>query len=74
MEAHHSCLVELSLDNHSAAVLELVVGLVVAELGEHMSVQKSGSDWDTVQGSPAEVPAVDNFVDHPCTAGFLNRH
>jgi hypothetical protein len=37
-------------------------------------VQKSGSDWDTVQGSPAEVPAVDNFGDHPCTAGFLNLH
>jgi hypothetical protein len=29
----------LSSDNHSAAVLELVAGLVVAEQGEHMSVK-----------------------------------
>lgn len=35
-------------------------------------VQKSGSDQDTVQGSPAEVPVVDNSEDHLCIADFLN--
>lgn len=39
MEVHHSYLVELSLGNHSAAVLGLAVGLVAAGLGEHMSVK-----------------------------------
>jgi hypothetical protein len=39
MEVLHSCLAELSLDNHSAAELELVVGLIVVEVGEHMSVK-----------------------------------
>jgi hypothetical protein len=39
MEVLHNCLAELSLDNHSAAVLELVAGLTVVEVGEHMSVK-----------------------------------
>ena len=39
MEVHHSYLVELSLGNHSVAVMGLAVGLVAAGLGEHMSVK-----------------------------------
>ena len=39
MEVHHSYLVELSLGNHSVAVLGLAVGLVAAGLGEHTSVK-----------------------------------
>jgi hypothetical protein len=34
-------------------------------------VLKSGFDWDTVQGNPAEVPVVDNSGGHLCIAGFL---
>jgi hypothetical protein len=37
-------------------------------------VVKSGSDWDTVQGNPAEVPVVDNSGGHLCIAGFLKLH
>lgn len=37
-----------------------------------LPVLKSGSDWDTAQGSLAEVPVVDNSGDHLCTAGFQN--
>jgi hypothetical protein len=36
MELLHSCLVGLSLDNHSAAVLKLAVGLTAVAVGEHM--------------------------------------
>ena len=39
-----------------------------------LPVQKFGSDWDTVQGNPAEVPVVDNSGGHLCTAGFLKLH
>jgi hypothetical protein len=39
MEVHHSYLVELSLGNHSAAVLGLAVGLVAVGLGDHTSVK-----------------------------------
>lgn len=74
MEVHHSCLVELSLGNHSVAVLGLAVGLAAAGLGEHMSAQKSDSDWDTVQGNPAEVPVADNSGGHLYIVGFLKLH
>jgi len=39
-----------------------------------LPVLKSGSDWDTVQGNPAEVPVVDNSGGHLCIAGFLKLH
>lgn len=39
-----------------------------------LPVQKSDSDWDTVQGNPAEVPVVDNSGGHLCIAGFLKLH
>lgn len=39
-----------------------------------LPVQKSDSDWDTVQGNPAEVPVVDNSGGHLCIVGFLKLH
>jgi hypothetical protein len=39
-----------------------------------LPVLKSGFDWDTVQGNPAEVPVVDNSGGHLCIAGFLKLH
>jgi len=63
-------------DQHGVPLRCLAVNLLrdIKMVDDALPVVKSGSDWDTVQGNPAEVPVVDNSGGHLCIAGFLKLH